>query len=259
MMPSGQSDYFAKTLEKGIRLLNLFNENQSSWSLSEIAVQMDLNMTSVYRLANTFLELGYLQRGKRSKRLRLGPMAVTLGHQLLRGFDTNRLIQPLVDRIHSRHNISIDVSLYHAGRLVQIYKRETDNTLTYRQDTVSELLYCTASGKSVLAFLSPEELKKLLLYQPLTRRSDNTITEVDDLYAELERVRQTGYARNNEEYIKGLIAIAMPLLSKTTGQPLGALSFTSTTLDHKLSEFESKYAGILRDLARQLSEIIPDV
>lgn len=259
MMPSGQSDYFAKTLEKGIRLLNLFNENQPSWTLSEIAVRMDLNMTSVYRLVYTFLELGYLRRGKQSKRLRLGPMAVTLGHQLLRGFDTNRLIQPLVDGIHHRHNISIDVSLYHAGRLVQIYKRETDNTLTYRQEAVSGLLYCTASGKSVLAYLSPEELEKLLLDQPLTRRSANTITEMTDLHAELERVRQTGYARNNEEYIKGLIAIAMPLLSKTTGQPLGALSFTSTTLDHTLSDFAAMYAGTLGDLAKNLSELIPDV
>jgi len=258
-MLNERSEYFAKTLEKGIRLLKLFNENKPSWSLSEIAEQMNLNLTSVYRLANTFVELGYLQRGKQTKRLRLGPMAVTLGHQLLRGFDANRLIQPLVDGIHGHYNISIDVSLFHAGRLVQVYKRETDNTLTYRQDTVSDLLYCTGSGKSVLAFLPAKELERLVKTQSFARRSPNTITKIDELFIELKRVRQKGYALNNEEYIKGLIAVAAPILSKTTGQPLGALSFTSTTLDHKLSEFESKYAEILCDLARQLSEIIPDV
>lgn len=259
MMTKVYGDYFAKTLEKGIRILNLFDENHPNWSLTEIAERMELNLTSVYRLVNTFVELGYLKKGPKSKLLHLGPMALALGHQLLRGFDTDRLIEPLVDEIHDRHNLSIDVCLFHSRSLVRIYKRETVNTLTYRQDAVSELLYCTGSGKSVLAFLPAERLAELAKVQSFVSRAARTITNVDDLYADLEQVRQRGYALNNEEYIKGLIAIAAPILSRSTGFPLGALSFTSTTLEQPLAEFEDNYAGVLCQLARKLSEVIPDL
>jgi DNA-binding IclR family transcriptional regulator len=49
-MPKVKRDDFAKTLEKGIRILNLFDTNHLGWSLTEIAEQMELNLTSVYRL-----------------------------------------------------------------------------------------------------------------------------------------------------------------------------------------------------------------
>ena len=257
-MPKVNRDYFAKTLEKGLRILNLFDANHPSWSLTEISERMELNLTSVYRLVNTFVELGYLKKGSKSKRLHLGPMAVTLGNQLLHGFDTVRLIEPLVDEIHCRYNISIEVSLFHSNCLVQIYKRETSNTLTYRQEAVSELLYCTGSGKSVLAVLPAEKLKNLAEAQSFARRSEKTITNIDDFHEDLAQVRQRGYALNNEEYIKGLIAIAAPILSRDTSYPLGSLSFTSTTPDHTLAEFEVKYAAVLCELARKLSEVIPD-
>ena len=258
-MPQESKDYFAKTLEKGIRILNLFDENHPNWSLTEIVEQVKFNMTSVYRLVNTFVELGYLKKDHQSKRLRLGPMSFALGNRLLHGFETSKLIEPLVDEIHSRHNISIDVSLFHSRQLVQVYKRETSNTLTYRQDAVSELLYCTASGKSVLAFLPSEKLNELIKNQAFTRRLDNTITDVNVFLDDLEQVRLRGYALNNEEYIKGLLAIAAPILGRSTKYPLGAVSFTSTTLDHTLAEFSEKYADVLCDLAKNLSEVMPDI
>lgn len=256
-MTKERDPYFAKTLEKGIRILNLFDEAKPTWSLTEIAERMQLNLTSVYRLVNTFVELGYLKKGSQSKILRLGPMAVALGNQLLQGFDSNRLIKPLVDEIHSQHNISIDVSLFHSGHLVQVYKKESPNTLTYRQDTVSQLLYCTGTGKSVLAFLPEHELQALLNEQPFTARTEKTITSQQGLYDELLQIRQKGYALNNEEYIKGLIAIAAPILNQTSRYPLGALSFTTTRLDHTLAQFEKKYAGTLCDLAKKLTKVLP--
>lgn len=255
-MPVRQQDYFAKTLEKGLRILNLFDDHHPSWSLTEIAEQVDLNLTSTYRLANTFVALGYLQKSPQSKRLRLGPMAVALGNRLLHGFDVTRLVEPLVEAIHRRHQISIDVSLVHGSRLVRICKIEALNTLTYRQDTVSELLYCTATGKAVLAFLPAEQCATLIGQQSFARFGPNTITDASALQQELEQVRRRGYARNNEEYVKGLIAIAAPLLHETTRHPLGAVSFTSTTLDHALTEFENRYAGVLNELAEQLAAVI---
>ena len=53
-------DYFSKTLEKGMRILDLFDEDHSRWSQKNIAEAMQLNTTSTCRLINTFVEMRYL-------------------------------------------------------------------------------------------------------------------------------------------------------------------------------------------------------
>ncbi|MDF1526470.1 MAG: IclR family transcriptional regulator [bacterium] len=259
IMANRPMDYYAKTLEKGLRILNLFDDRNSAWSLTEAAAKTGINLTSTYRLVNTFIKLGYLNKDNKSKLLRLGPMAVALGNRILSGFDFNRLIKPLVDEIHNKYHVSIDVSLFQSGLMVQIYNIETTTTLTYHQDVISDFLYFTATGKSVLANLPEDELEELINHQSFEIRTDQTIVNKEGLYADLVSVRERGYAINNEEYIKGLIAIGAPILNQNTGRPIGAISFTSTTLDHSLVEFEEKYSAILCDLARRLSGMTPNV
>lgn len=259
MMSKLKKDYFAKTLEKGMRILSLFDQDNPSWSLTDIAERLKINLTSVYRLVNTFVELGYLKKGESSKMIRLGPMAVALGNQLLHSFDANRLIEPLVDEYHCRYDISIDVSMFHADYLVQVYSRESAGTLTYRQETVGKQLYCTGTGKSVLAFLPPIEATQLIQRQSFVSCTEKTITTAAALKEELDAIRERGYALGDEEYIKGLIAIAAPILSRPHHSPLGAVSFTTTTLEQSLEQFEKTYAPALCELAEKLSAVIPDL
>jgi DNA-binding IclR family transcriptional regulator len=186
-------------------------------------------------------------------------MAIALGNRLLQGFDIKKVIEPLVDEAHNKYRLSIDVSLFHTFNLVQLYKKEGSDTLTYKQETVSELFYCTAMGKAVLSCLPDAEQESLLKRQSFIKMAGNTIINKDVLCRELEDVKKKGYATNNEEYIKGLIAIAAPIFSKNNNKPVGAISFTTTILDHTLAEFEKKYAMALCDLARKISKEIPDI
>ncbi len=252
-------DYFAKTLDKGLRILNLFDSEHSSWSLTAIAQKLDMNLTSTYRLANTFIELGYLNKAPDTKLLRLGPMAVAMGNRILGGFDLNRMIEPVVNEVHHKYNVSIDVSIFQATFMVQIYNIEETATLTYSQDVVSEYLYCTASGKSILAYLPKEELTELVNHQSFAIRTDKTLSDQAGLYSDLAGVRKRGYARNNEEYIKGLIAIGAPIINENTKRPIASVTFTSTTLKHSMAEFEEEYSAVLCALAKRLSGMIPHV
>ncbi len=252
-------DYFAKTLDKGLRILNLFDSGHSSWSLTAIAQKAEMNLTSTYRLANTFIELGYLNKDPDTKLLRLGPMAVAMSNRILRGFDLNRMLEPVVNEIHHKYNVSIEISIFQSTFMVQIYNIEETATLTYSQDVVSEFLYCTASGKSILAHLPKEELAELVNRQSFAIRTDQTISDQEGLYSDLDVVRKRGYALDNEEYIKGLIAIGAPILNENTKRPIASVTFTSTTLKYSMAEFEEKYSAVLCALAKRLSGMIPHV
>ena len=71
--------------------------------------------------------------------------------------------------------------------------------------------HCSASGKMFLAQMAPTQRRRLLANAPLERYTHKTITNPDHLLAELDRVRNDGYAIDNEEFLPGLLCLAVPV------------------------------------------------
>ena len=249
-------DYFSKTIEKGMRILEVFDQTHPELSLKEISKTIGINLTSTYRFVNTFEKLGYLRKDSRKKLLKLGPKAIALGHRFLVGFDLSQIIKPRLDEIHEKYNITMDASLFHEDTSVIIYRREAKNTLTFHQPPITKSLHCTALGKAVLAFL-PHDLKKQILSRhPLERMTKNTLVKKAELMADLEKTRKRGYSLNNEEYINGLIAIGAPLFNLHTNRVMGAICFDSTTIQQSMNAFEKRYAMEVIETAKDITELI---
>ena len=72
-------------------------------------------------------------------------------------------------------------------------------------------LHCTASGKLLLAMLTPARRKRVISVLELPRFTDNTIVDVRRLEVELASIRKAGVATDNEEYLAGLVCVAAPV------------------------------------------------
>ena len=83
-----------------------------------------------------------------------------------------------------------------------------------------------------------------------------TLVGKKELIADLEKTRKRGYSLNNEEYINGLISIGAPLFNLHTNRVVGSISFDSTTIQQSLHAFEKKYAKIILETAKDISELI---
>ncbi len=250
--------YFSKSLEKGLKILALFNQNAAALTQSEIAKKLELNMTSTYRYINTLVELGYLEKDPRTKVIRPAILCLPFCNNLMRATDHMHLIQGVIDRIHDEHNISIDTAFVVEDTIVRIYHKSASETLTYRlPDSSSNCLHNTALGKAYLSSLSPEQLEQKMETMVLGAKAPRTITTPKNLIAELESARQKGYAVNIEEYLPGLIAIAAPLKDPRTGKSVGAVSFDFSLLQHSAADMEKNYADLIRDTAERLSGLVP--
>lgn len=250
--------YFSKSLEKGLRILALFNQTTPALTQSEIAKKLDLNMTSTYRYINTLVELGYLEKNPQTKVIRPAILCIPFCNNLLRATDYMHLIQGVIDSIHSDHNISVDAAFVVDDTIVRIYHKSASETLTYRlPDSSSNCLHNTALGKAYLSILDPEQLQQKVESMALTAKTEKTITTQESLLTELEAVRKKGYAVNKEEYLLGLIAIAAPLVDPRTGKSVGAISFDFSLLQNSAAEMEEKYAALICEAAVKLSGLIP--
>jgi len=251
-----RKDYFSKSVEKGMRILALFDQSRPRLTLGAVSRETGLNLTSTYRYVNTFLGLGYLTRDKQKRSLRLGPKAFVLGYRFLGGFDLPQIIKPLVDDIHNRYNISIDVALFHDDSFVVVYRREAKDTLSFRLSFMTKAFHSTALGKAILAYLPDDVRDRIINQLPREKRTKNTLTGRSALLHDLETIRERGYSLNNEEYMLGLISIGAPILNPENGTVLGSISFDSTTINHSIRAFEKKYSSLIKDVSKKVSDLI---
>jgi IclR family pca regulon transcriptional regulator len=257
-MVSQPNKYFLSTLEKGLRVLNLFNEDRSVLSLKEISKLVGTDKTSAYRLVNTLVQLGYLKKDPRSKLLRLGTQSFYMAQSFLLSFDLIQVIRPVIDDIFDDHNLTIDSALLDGDRLFAIYRRQARNTIEFRFPSPERELFNTALGKAVLAFLPQAELLQILGNKPLRRWTKNSITKKKELLTELEKTKERGYSLNNEEIIPGLIAIGAPLFNMKMSRVIGSISFDFVTSGHSVRSIERGYAQVILKWSKKISEMIPD-
>ena len=255
-MAKRENDYFSKTIEKGLSIINLFDQNHTRRNLTEISRALGINTTSTYRFVNTLVELGYLKKVSNSHILKLGPKALTTGYQFLQGFELLQTVKPIIDQTYKEKGFTIDSVLKNRDKLIALYRRESKSTINFRHPLVSTSLYARATGKAVLAYISAEELSQFIKKTEFQSKTKNTIVEKDVLLGELELIKKRGYSLSNEEYLSGLNAIGAPLINIRNNQVIGAISFDFLALKHSIKSIESKYADSIKKMAMDLSNMI---
>lgn len=248
--------YFSKTLEKGLTLLNLFHQDQTRLSIPEMSKLTDINKASIYRLTNTLVKMGYLKKISGNKLLKLGPKSIVLGQKFIQGFELLQATQLLIDKTYAEHNITIDSALLDGQTLISLYRREASNTIYFRQPLTMEDLYARAMGKAVLAQMSQGELDHFFENVPIVKLTPKTKGKKKDIIADLEKTRNRGYSVNEEEYMVGLICIGAPLMNYQTNTVVGAISFDFPISEQSLKTIERNYIGTLTKLASDISRTI---
>jgi DNA-binding IclR family transcriptional regulator len=252
--------YFSKSFEKGLKLLELFNKDVPALTQTQIAKRLGLNMTSTYRYINTLVEMGYLEKDESSKLIRPSIFCLVLCNNLMRATNHLHLIKTMVDDIHIRYNMTIDVALSvpPGDNMKRIYNKEAADTLTYRlPDVTSNSLHNTALGKAYLSSLPEEALVERVRNLQFIAKTEHTIIDADILIEQLLVFKKKRYAMVTEEYLPGLIAIASPIFNLHTSKGIGAVSFDFSTMQRSAEEIEEKFSGMVIDLADRISAIIP--
>lgn len=98
-------------------------------------------------------------------------------------------------------------------------------------------LHYSAAGKAIMAHLPRDRVVGIVDRHGLDQRTDETIDDVDDLLEDLERTRERGFARNDEEGVRNVRAVGAPVLDGTD-EPIGAISLSAPTSRLRGEAFE---------------------
>ncbi|WP_375596792.1 IclR family transcriptional regulator [Algihabitans albus] len=224
---------------------------------TEINQRLGLPKPTIHRLFSTLEQAGFLQReidgraytpGRRMRRLSLG----VLSSLRVR---TARLavLSALAEDIGETCNIALpdrDAMLY-------LDRVETKWPLRIQLPIGTQVpFYCTASGKIYLSSLADSHLKRYAGAAALTPHTERTLTTAESLLKDIKHTRARGYAQDDEEFMEGMIAIAVPILDPN-GRFLSSLSFHAPTQRMTLKR-ATTHLERLRLAADELSKLVAD-
>lgn len=211
-----REEYTVRALARGLQVLRCFTPARPLVSLQEIAEQLGVPKGSAFRLVATLESLGYLRQDPETKRYRLDIGVLELGFACLSGLGYPEVAQPYLERLAAEVEESASMAVLDDLEIVYVARASIRRVMSINLSVGSRLpAYCTSMGKVLLAALEPDELEERLARVEWRAYTPRTITNLDALRAELARVRQRGYAINDEELETGLRSVAAPVMDRS--------------------------------------------
>ena len=208
---------YSQSLERGLAILAAFKPSQPLLGISDLARALTLNRSTAHRYVGTLTALGYLQQDRDTRKYRLGPRVLDLGFSAINSMKLPELAQPHLQHLSDETGNTVNMAVLDGTEIVYLVRVRSATAAQSEIDLdlhVGSRLpaYCTSMGKVLLAYLADDAA---LAEIELVKRGPNTVTRRRELLAELERVRATGLAVNNEELAYGLRSIAAPVRGRS--------------------------------------------
>jgi DNA-binding IclR family transcriptional regulator len=189
--------------------------------VTELADRLGIAKSTVHGHLTTLRERGYVV--KQSGQYALGLRFFEYGQYVRSRLEIVQSGTFAVDRLEAETGEMVWLLSYEDGKAVYVYGRGGDNDIDINTILGTRIhMHYNSGGKAILAHLPESEVLDIVDTHGLPSRTDHTITDPDRLLAELEAIREQGYALNRSEDLDGIHAVGVPLL--VDGEVQGALS-----------------------------------
>jgi len=257
MPQSDISSGFSQSLERGLAVLAAFTPDRPALGISELARELGLTRSTTHRYVATLTSLRYLEQDGSTRKYRLGPRVLDLGFSVLGSLELRDVAAPhlrhLTETTGHTSNLAIrddtDVILIDRVRGRPGRYHHLEFTLHVGSRLPS---YCSATGKALLAFLPRPDLDRLLDRMDLVPRGPRTLTDRGALMAELEQVRSSGLAINDEELENALRSIAAPVRDRA-GEVVAAVNVAIPWSPAPMSELVTELGPTIQATAQQIA------
>ena len=211
MAHTPKRSYNITALQRGLRLLQIFSESPYGLTAKHVAARSRLPVSTVHRFLANLEGAGFLNCSGDGV-YHLGIACFAIGHAALGQLDIRRVSLPYLQELNRQTRETIHLTVRHGLSVVYVEKLDSPEHLRiHSRIGASVPLYCTAVGKVMLALMPDDEREKILPQLALKRLTPNTVGNLQELVAELYRVRKNGYACDLEENELHIRCVAAPI------------------------------------------------
>ncbi len=237
-----------KSVTKALLILEYLTQHNDS-PLIEISRKLSIEKSTVYRLLQTMKEKKVIHQDPYTGRYSLGIKTIEFAGSMLNSMGLPKVSRKVMIDLHNKYKEAVNLAIVDDIYIMYIEKLESVGPLRIGLTVGSKHpIYCSGLGKAILAF-SPEA-HALLKNIEFFRYTDKTITNREELEAQLADIRTKGYALDDEEYVNGIRCVAVPIWNHT-GNVSASLSIAAPTV--RLDD--ETVISVVEDLMKGTKEI----
>ncbi|WLD94452.1 IclR family transcriptional regulator [Alkalihalobacillus sp. AL-G] len=244
-----------KSVSRALDIINIVSMKKTGCGVTEIANQIDINKSSVYRILTTLEKYGYIEQDLDSEKYKLGYQFLDISSRLLESIDLRTEAKPFLEELESQTNEVIHLVVYDEGEVVYLEKMEGTETLRMHSKVGRRApMHCTAVGKVILSYLPDTKVLEVIDTKGLPKHTDRTIVDPALFLEELKKVRQQGYALDLEENENGITCIGAPIFDNTENV-VAAFSISGTTMrmtEERLAELKVTIIDVGKKISMRL-------
>ncbi|WP_270181127.1 IclR family transcriptional regulator [Alkalihalobacillus sp. CinArs1] len=243
-----------QSVDRSLQILNILKEHQGGLGITELANKLDVAKSTIHRLVSTLESHQYIQRTPDHSSYQLGLKFIEMYHVVVDNLNILDVARDVLEQLSERtQKISHLVMIEEDHQVIYIDKVESQSTIRiYSRTGRKAPLHCTGVGKAISAYYTSDQLKDFFETRELTRFTDHTITSKERYEAELARIRESGYAIDDEEHEEGIRCIAVPIFDHQ-GKPTYAVSITGT-VQQMTEQHLAEFLPILQEAGNEISK-----
>lgn len=244
-----------KTVEKAFQLLEYVKANNGC-TLSEITREFDMAKSTSHRHLSTLANLGYLvtEGGIYYPSLRF----LDFGAYVKNRKKLFRLAQPKVDDLAAETGEQVQFLVEEHGKGLTVHRSSGERAVQTNPGLGKPIyLHTNAAGKAILAGMSDEEVEQVIDRHGLPAETEHTITDQEELFADLDEICDRGYSTNIQERTEGLRAIGAPIRAPNN-YSYSAISISGPANRMKGTRFEEELTDLLRGTANEIELNLSD-
>lgn len=236
-----------QSIYKAFQVLECFTKEKVELSIQELSMDTGLYKSNVFNILSTLKSLGYVHQNADNHKYYLSSKFAVLASNSDAGSNLWKRIPETLQKIAQATGEVAFFAIRGGDEIKYLnsaYPNGREPSSALNMTGMSAPMYCTSLGKVILAWQDRENVLAYLSREELVPFTDNTITDHDAFLAELETVRQQGYAIDNMEHEYGIICLAVPVFVEP-GKLLGAISVSGPSLRFSISNI-TRILDVLR-------------
>ena len=245
--------YVIPAIDRAVQVLDLLTQEPGGQTLAELGRRTGIPKSTLFRILTTLQIHQCVAWSEDDGRYRLGTHLWELGRSFVEQCEPYR-----VSEVHMRRLSEATGETVFMARLegsIMVYLRRVDGTKAVammRNLGQSTPVYCTASGRAILAFLPEEEMNAVLDSEDITAWTERTVTDRSALKQCLCEVRRQGYAVVDSEFNRELLCISAPVFDHEN-RPCAALTLAMLSSQRMQTGLIQEYAVLVRENAMAFS------
>jgi DNA-binding IclR family transcriptional regulator len=200
------------TLERGIEAFFCFLEEPRPWGVSEVAQRLETSKPTASRLLTSLERKGLIARRNSSRKYELSFGMLALVALRLKDLDVESVSLPVLRPLSEATGETAGIYVRMGWQRLCLAESESAHEIRrVGKLGVLQSLTTGSSGRVFLAFMSPDDVDKILDADPLEARTEFSVTDRAAFLVMLEEVKRLGYAIARDETTLGVSGLSVPI------------------------------------------------